>query len=197
METLYQQFIAHSGLELLAVATAVGYVLLAARQHIWCWPFGFASTLIYTWIFWEVSLPFQSFLNAYYAVIAIYGWYNWNRLHSVSADTPTIISWSFKRHGVAIVSLSIVTWLAIMVAKENFSSEYVELDAAVAIFSLYVTYLVTQKVIENWLYWIVVNSSASYLYYLQELYFSSALFLLYVAMSIYGYRKWQKLAGAV
>lgn len=57
------QIAATSKLEWLAVVLAIAYVLLAAKQNSWCWLCAFASTAIYTWLFWQVTLPFQSMLN--------------------------------------------------------------------------------------------------------------------------------------
>ena len=64
------QIAATSKLEWLAVVLAIAYVLLAAKQNSWCWLCAFASTAIYTWLFWQVTLPFQSMLNFFYMIMA-------------------------------------------------------------------------------------------------------------------------------
>ena len=60
LELFQQQWAAQSGWEIIAVVLALAYVWLAARQSIWCWPCALVSTGIYTWIFWQVTLPFQA-----------------------------------------------------------------------------------------------------------------------------------------
>ncbi len=82
MEQLATQFVSQflqtSVLEWLAVILAIAYVWLAARQNVWCWAAAFTSTALYTWIFWQVSLPFQSALNVFYMVMAVYGYWQWH-----------------------------------------------------------------------------------------------------------------------
>jgi nicotinamide mononucleotide transporter len=49
------------------------------RENSLCWYCAFISTGIYIWIFGDVSLYMESALNAYYMVMAVYGWYQWQR----------------------------------------------------------------------------------------------------------------------
>lgn len=42
----------------------------------------------------------------------------------------------------------------------------------------------TRKVLENWLYWIVVDGAAIYLYIDRELYLTALLFAIYVVLVI-------------
>ena len=79
-----------SGWELLAVALAVAYLLLAVRQNRWCWAAAFASTAIFTVLFWNVQLLMQSALNVYYMVMAVYGWWHWR--HGGRAGSPLPVS---------------------------------------------------------------------------------------------------------
>ena len=75
----FEQIAATSLAEWVAVVLALAYVWLAARQNRWCWLCAFISTAIYTWLFWQVTLPFQAILNLYYMMMAGYGYYQWNR----------------------------------------------------------------------------------------------------------------------
>ena len=52
--------------------------------------------------------------------------------------------------------------------------------------------MVARKVIDNWLYWIVINSASIYLYWDRELYQTAALLVLYIVLSVLGYRFWLK-----
>jgi nicotinamide mononucleotide transporter len=53
--------------------------------------------------------------------------------------------------------------------------------------------MVTQKVLENWLYWLVIDAIAAYLYFDRGLYLTSLLFYLYLVIVIFGYLQWRKL----
>ena len=65
--------------EITAALLGVAYVILAAKESLWTWIFGFASTLIYTIIFWEGALFSSSLLNFYYMLMAVYGFYSWRK----------------------------------------------------------------------------------------------------------------------
>ena len=56
LQTLIDQFLQNSGLELLAVVLAVAYLLLAVKENDYCWHAAFFSTLIFLYLFWQVRL---------------------------------------------------------------------------------------------------------------------------------------------
>jgi nicotinamide mononucleotide transporter len=189
---LWEQISATSLWEWLAVALAIAYVLLAAKQNVWCWPCAFFSTAIYTYLFWQVALPFQSLLNLYYMAMAVYGLWQWQR--SVSENDKQVPvkrmskSWHFLLMPAAIIA-------AVGLAKlfeTQFSSDYLYLDAFLQVASMMTTYLVTQKYIENWLYWILINTLSAWLFWQTGLLITGILFGSYVGFAIYGYFQWQR-----
>ena len=140
------QWAAQSWLEVVAVITALGYVFLAARQNIWCWPCALVSTGIYTWLFWEVSLPFHTVLNGYYLLMAIYGWVKWK---SYATDSQPVVSWPATTH-VKWVILVFLTALGISaLVSTQLDPEFLYLDAFITVFSLFATILVAHKVLEK------------------------------------------------
>ena len=64
------------------------------------------------------------------------------------------------------------------------------LDSVTTVFAVFATYLVVKKVLENWLYWIVIDVVSIYLYIEKDLAPTAALFILYIFMATYGYFKW-------
>ena len=71
---LLEQGQAYSAPEVIAVVLAIGYLLLAIRQNIWCWLCAGISTAIYVWLFIGARLYMESVLNGFYFIMAIYGW---------------------------------------------------------------------------------------------------------------------------
>ena len=67
------------------------------------------------------------------------------------------------------------------------------LDSATTCFAVMTTYLVAKKVLENWFYWIVINTVSIYLYFSKGLMLTTALFVVYVFMAIAGYFMWRKM----
>jgi nicotinamide mononucleotide transporter len=188
MESLLIQLAATSFLEGIAVVLAVAYVWLAARQNIWCWPCALVSTGIYTWLFWNVSLPFHTGLNFYYLIMAVYGLMKWRESH---ADMLLVKSWPLSRHMICIIALTIGSITLSVFASSVLDANYIYLDAFITVFSVYTTILVAHKVRENWLYWIVINIFASYLYFAKDLTLTGILFLCYTGFAVYGFTQWR------
>lgn len=178
-------------LEWFAVLLAIAYVWLAARQNVWCWLCAFVSTAIYTWLFWQYTLPFQAGLNIYYMLMAVYGWYQWNKPQQ--QDLP-VSQWPWVRHVVAIILLSILSYVLATFFADWFTNEVTEslyLDVFTTIFSVFTTVLVAHKVLENWIYWIVINAAIAYLTFGKGMYPTGLLYVAYVGFAVYGYLQWK------
>jgi nicotinamide mononucleotide transporter len=188
MESVLAQIVATSFLEGIAVALALAYVWLAARQNIWCWPCALVSTGIYTWLFWNVSLPFHTGLNFYYLIMAVYGWRQWR---NKDTDIGTVQSWAISLHVTCIAGLIIGALILSHFATTALDVNYIHLDAFITVFSVFTTLLVAHKVRENWLYWIVINLFAAYLYFAKDLALTGILFLCYTGFAVYGFIQWR------
>lgn len=182
-------------LELVAMLLALAYVVLAAQGSIWCWPAAFISTAIYTVIFYDVSLLMDSALNVYYLVMAVYGYWVWQRKTQpqLQQNTPplAIVSWQSTWHVKACIILTIISFVLGYIMANNTTASFPYLDTFTTVFAVFATYLVTQKVLENWLYWIVIDATSIYLYIEKGLMPTTVLFIIYVIIATYGYFKWQ------
>lgn len=189
-------------LELIAMLLSLAYVLLAARGSIWCWPAAFISTGIYTVIFYDVSLLMDSLLSAYYLVMAVYGFWVWRNHSKKEVKTKTesvqnnpevfeVVSWSARLHLLICFGLAFCS-LALGYVMDNYTNaSFAYLDTFTTVFAVFATYLVTQKVLENWLYWVVIDFVSIYLYIEKGLMPTVVLFIFYVAIAGYGYVKWR------
>ena len=195
MSTLISDFWAQimvtSLLEWVAVVLAIGYVFFAAKQNSWCWVCAFISTAIYTLLFWQVTLPFQSALNFFYMVMAGYGHYQWSKGNDNELVKP-IRSWPLWVHAILVPCLLLLAWGVSKLAASQFNSDYLLLDASINVLSVVTTFMVAHKVIQNWIYWIFINIAATFLYFQVGLVLSACLFIGYVGFAIYGYFQWLK-----
>ena len=95
---------AQSFLELIAVVSAIFYIVFVIRENIICWFFASISAIIYIWLFIEAKLYMESMLNVCYLAIAVYGWYQWVNGQTETSNKP-IISWPPIIHVQAIITL--------------------------------------------------------------------------------------------
>ena len=192
LSTVFNALLAQSGWEWLAASLGIAYIVLASKESIWCWPAALISTIIYTALFWEGQLPMQALLNAYYIAMAVYGFVLW-RKHTKPEETLQISSRPLKFHILFISSGIILTGLIGLYLSTFAEARLPYLDAAVTVFSVMNTVLMARKVIENWLYWIIINSAAIALYVQTGYYVTIVMFMVYFVLAIYGYKNWKKL----
>jgi nicotinamide mononucleotide transporter len=193
-ENLLDALQAMSPWELAAVLLGIAYLLLAMRESLWCWYAALLSTGIFLWIFWEVGLLMESALQVYYLAMAVYGWWHWQHGTRGSGRRGNgelaISRWGVRQHlaaiaGVAAASLASGAWLA---AHTGAVLPY--LDSFTTWGSILTTWMVARKILENWLYWLVIDSLSIYLYVDRGLYLTALLFAAYVVIVIFGYRRW-------
>lgn len=178
------------GWELVAVLLAIAYLLLAMRENIYCWHCAFVSTAIYTVLFWNVSLLMDSGLNVYYMAMAVYGWWQWTR-GGRSGEGLAVTSWSMTRHLMAITGILVATLVSGYLLSNNTEAAWPYLDSFTTWASVFTTWLVAQKILENWLYWIVIDFVAIFLYIDRGLYLTALLFAAYVIICVFGYLQWR------
>ena len=178
-------------LETVAVVLAIAYLLLAIKESSLCWYAAFFSTAIYVWIFGDVSLYMESALNVYYMAMAVYGWYQW-QFGGTQNNRLSISRWNRSQHINAILLIAIASLVSGYILATRTDSRLPYLDSFTTWAALLTTVMVARKVIDNWLYWIVINSASIYLYWDRELYQTVALLMLYIVLSIIGYRFWLK-----
>ncbi|WP_090494801.1 nicotinamide riboside transporter PnuC [Pseudoalteromonas sp. DSM 26666] len=182
-------FTAMSHWEYIAVALSMAYLLLAIKENLWCWPAAFFSTLIYTIMYWNGALLMESLLNFYYMYMAVFGWVVWRKGKANQAQR-LITSWPVNRHIILIVLTALVS-LAIGYVMQNYThADFAYLDSFTTCFAVVTTYLVAKKVLENWLYWIVIDAASMYLYYEKGYYPTLVLFVFYTVMAAWGFKTW-------
>ncbi len=178
--------------EVVAVILGIAYLVLAMRQSILCWYAAFGSTAIFSWLFWDVSLVMESGLNVYYLIMAIYGWSVWRGNKEKSETNVAIKTWSLSRHALVISGVILMSLATGYGLEKNTSAALPYLDSFTTWGAVITTYMVAQKVLENWLYWLVIDTVAIYLFIDRELYLTALLMIVYVVLATIGWFMWLK-----
>lgn len=179
-----------SSWEILASILGIAYILLLTKESLWAWVFGFFSTLIYTILFWEGALVSSSLLNFYYMLMAFYGFYSWNR--GAEDDKLKISSYKLSNHLEAITTGILFTLIIGYLSSNYTDAKFAYMDSFVMVFSIIATWMVTQKILENWIYWIIVDLVAIVLYWNSGYLATVLLFMVYITLGSFGYFKWRK-----
>ncbi len=176
--------------ELLAVLLAIAYLVLAIKQNIWCWAAAAVSTLIYLFIMYRASLYMESALQVFYLAMAAYGWFQW-RKHSDSKDDLRVSTWPVRYHLIAIAGVLLLVAISgnLLTVHSNAALPYV--DSFTTWGAVVATFMVTRKILENWVYWFVIDAVSVGLYTSRGLFLTALLFTAYLVMIVIGYRSWR------
>ena len=191
LSVMAEQFLQNSLLELTAVVFAILYLLLAVRENILCWAAAIVSTLIYLFIFWEVNLYMESGLQIYYIAMAVFGWYQWRQADNTT-NALQVSTWSLSQHCMALTSIAALTFLSGYLLNSGTDAQLPFLDSFTTWASVVTTFMVARKILENWIYWLVIDSVSIYLYLDRELYFTALLVAVYIVIIFFGWFSWLK-----
>lgn len=180
-------------LEIFAVITGLLYVVFTIREKVILWLFGILSSGLYVWIFYQSSLFAYAVLYIYYVFIGIYGWYNWTRKPSGTGQqllairkTPFLLRW------MCILATGILVLPLFLILKKFTTPGMALADAVLTSGGMVATWMLTQKYIEQWIFWMAIDLLSMAVMIYKELYPSAILFLVYGLLAIKGYYTWKK-----
>lgn len=179
-------------IEIFGVITGFICVWLAARNNIWNFPVTIVSVFLYMVVFYRARLYADMGLQVYFLGMALYGWYYWidrsesgEEIKPVRRITSTLIG-----IGIVVIALFTILFGTFLDRQTDAFSPY--LDSLCAGGSLFGSFLLSRRILENWLVWIVVDVIYLYLYISKELYLTTILYLAYIVVAIIGYREWKR-----
>ena len=175
-------------IECIAVFFSILYVILAAKESIWCWGAGAISVSLYIYICFFAQLYPETGLQVFYLFMAFYGYYNWTK----KEESLQISEWSIGKHLFILLIGAILTFLMGFYFATYTNAKMPIVDSFTTVFSLFATYMVAKKILGNWLYWIVIDAVSIYLYFSRDLHLTSLLFMVYTIIAIFGYFSWIK-----
>jgi nicotinamide mononucleotide transporter len=190
---------AMSWMEVVGVIAALGYTILAAREIIWCWLSAIISIVMYLFILYDVQLYAEMGLQVFYFIMAIVGWMQWRKRptttqgETVQKAAVEIRWWSLNKHLLAFIGGALGTIVMGYILSTNTDAALPYFDSFTTVFSIITTWMMVQKVMENWLYWVVIDGLSVYLYVQRELYLTSLLFAIYTVIVLWGFYSWYKI----
>jgi len=185
--SLWENIVATSLIEYLAVFSSIIYVVLAAKRMILCWLFAFIGSALFVYLCYVGELYIESMLQLFYVAMAIVGWLNWKKSEN---DQLEIVKWKVNEHLLNIVISGIVAAvLGYLFDKfTNQANPYV--DAFTTCYSLSTTFMVTKKVLGNWIYWIVIDIVSIYLYAQRDYHLTAVQYGIFTIIAVFGFIAW-------
>ena len=178
-------------IEIIAVISAILYLLLATKEDVKCWYAAIISSSLYFFIMYDAGLIMEAYLQVFYIIMALYGLLQWKKLIQINSNNR-IQTWSNIQHFITISSVIILAILTGFILTKYTNAALPFLDAFTSLGAIVTTYMVAKKILENWIYWFVIDAISIYLFLSRGLYLTSILFLVYLIIICFGYIAWRK-----
>jgi nicotinamide mononucleotide transporter len=176
-------------------------VWLIAKKNSLTWPIGIISVILYFALFYQFQLYSDALEQIYYLFASGYGWWAWNRVQKSGDGLPS----GFSKKSVIVIwaSCNLVVGLALGFIMSNIhhwlpslfpvAASYAYLDAVTTIMSFSAMWLLTLRRAESWVYWIIVDIAAIYLYFTKGIAFVGLQYIALTGIAIYGLLNWYRL----
>lgn len=176
-------------LEIAGVTAAMLYLLLVSQRTWMAWPAYIFSSCLYAPIFWRAQLYADAALQLFFVGMGIAGWRSWTRFEG----PVSVVSLPRQKHLITIAGIVCVTAIvgtALFIWTP--AGYYAFPDAFLLIGSIGATMLTVRRIIENWHYWIVINTVSVLLYAWKGIWLTCLLGLMYLCLSVRGLMMWKE-----
>ncbi|MCL2562080.1 MAG: nicotinamide riboside transporter PnuC [Rikenellaceae bacterium] len=181
-------------LEIAGAAVGLLYLWFQYRASVWLWPVGIVMPAIYVYIFFVSGVYANMGINAYYILAAIYGWWVWLR-KSKRGEREYPVTRTPRRIWLPAMAVGVALFVVISWVLIRFTDSPIPFgDSFTTAFSIVALWMLARKWAEQWLMWLVIDGISVGLYLHLELYPTAALFAVYSVVSVFGYRKWLRMA---
>jgi nicotinamide mononucleotide transporter len=182
----------------LAVFFGILSVWLSSRGNIWVYPTGLVNTILYMVLSYRAGLLGEASVNLYYTILSFMGWYGWSRKDD-ERKPKLNIRFSDNRERYQHFFFFFVIFLALFFSlrylKEAFAPGAIPWADALASAAAFTgMWLMTQKRVESWVWWIITNICSIPLYFVKGYVFTSVYYMVLLLMAVYGLFAWKRAA---
>ncbi|HEX7435599.1 MAG TPA: nicotinamide riboside transporter PnuC [Caldimonas sp.] len=180
-----------SWLELVAFVLALATVTMNIRVNPMGWPLAIVSSLLYFGLFWNSRLYGDASLQIFFALVAVWGWWQW--LRGTQADGRPLEVRSLESHGrwLALVVLAFAWPMTGLFLRAYTDTDVPWWAAFPTAASVIGQWLLGRKYIENWPAWLIVNIVSVALFAYKGLWLTVILYAVFIVMSVAGWRAWR------
>jgi nicotinamide mononucleotide transporter len=202
-------------LEIIAALFGIASVLFARKESIWVYPTGIISTVIYIYICYVGIIYGDMIVNIYYTLMSIYGWYMWSRLidnHHIEITrtnrvdklkatgififTAVFVLFIYSKYKIIDTSLGLFDSIEYVFSNlnslENFRKITPYIDTFTTASAFVGMWLMANKKLENWTFWIITNIVSVPLYFVKGYGFTGIQYFIFLILAFYGYTAWKK-----
>ena len=187
--SVFEGIKATSLIEWFAVVSTIIYVILVAKRLIICWLFAFIGSGLFVYLCYEGNLYLESLLQFFYVIMAVVGWFSWKKSE---LKGNTIVKWKMNSHLLNIVISGVIAFILVYLFDNYTNQANPYIDAFTTLYSLSATYMVTKKILGNWIYWIIIDLVSIYLYAQRDYNLTAVQYGLFTILAVFGFFAWRK-----
>jgi nicotinamide mononucleotide transporter len=177
-------------------------VWLSARGNIWGWPIGIINIVLFFFLFYQVQLYPDMFLQVFFFITNLIGWWRWAHPNSLEQNVRRELKVSFMPVWslILLLAIGLIGTLIVGSFADNLHIHFPRLfnqpsafpyaDSFVTVMSVVATYLMVQKKAECWIVWMVVDVVATYLYFSKGIKFVALEYLVFCFIALFGFTVW-------
>ena len=180
-------------IEWLALLLGIACVVLGVVRSVWTFATGIGSVVLVGVLAARGRLYSDALLQLFYVGANVYGWINWVRSRDRSgAVVVEGMTAAARARWAAVVLIGTVAWGGAMARFTDAAFPW--WDGGVTVASMAAQLLMARRCWENWLVWIAVDLAAVPLYHAKQLDLVAFLYVIYLALSIWGLIDWRRIA---
>lgn len=176
------------------VGTLLGllYLWLEYRVNIWLWVVGAVMPVVHGLLYFNSGLYADATMQLYYVAAGIYGLMVWRR--KAKSDHDGRVMHTPKGWIAPLVATYLVLHAVIYCVLVNWTDSTVPVfDAMTTAMSIVAMWMLSRKLVEQWLVWLVVDMITVGLYVYKGIPISAGLYAVYCVLAVVGYIRWRKL----
>lgn len=189
-QQLIQQLQQTSWLEWLGFISTIACIYLAAKENIFNWPVSILSIVISAFLFYKSQLFGDFALQFYFLFTAFYGWWFW--LQKKKEKEKPVVSIKLKHWIFIVLAILVLTGLLGYFLNRFTPTNVPYEDGFCTAVSFVAQIMLTRKILENWILWIIVDICYVPLLIYKDLNVYALLYAILVIIAFKGYLDWRK-----
>ncbi len=180
-------------LEIIAVIFGLLSVWFSKQNNVLVFPTGMISTSIFVYLLYKWVLLGDMIINGYYFVMSIYGWYYWTKRKNNIVTPITKLNFKEKKISVYIFISSIILIFLVYQYFDKWNSVTAYIDNLTTAIFFVGMWLMANRKLENWIFWIMGDLISVPLYLYKGLVFTSLQYFIFTFIAIAGYYSWKRI----
>jgi nicotinamide mononucleotide transporter len=176
-------------LEIAAFITSLLAVTLGVlgKRHTWIW--WNLGSILYAVLFFQSQYYASAALQFIFIAAAFWGWFGWSKTGAVPRKSTT-------KERVVFLSALVISSVALYPLLTGIGATSSTIESFGFVGSVIAQLLMVLQRFEAWPLWLIVDAAYTYQYFNGELYLTAFLYLIFTALAVWGWIRWQREARA-